>query len=80
MYQLDAYLRSQEGCGDPWADQADGLLLHPAISPHVDESVRIQGHRMRFATVDLTASHQQIRDQLLTLLALETPLNSSALF
>lgn len=67
VYQLYAYLRSQEGRGDPWADQADGLLLHPAISAQVDESVRIQGHRMRFATVDLAASHQEIRDQLLEL-------------
>ena len=67
VYQLYAYLRSQEGHGDSWADQADGLLLHPAISAQVDESVRIQGHRMRFATVDLTASHKEIRDQLLGL-------------
>jgi len=67
VYQLYAYLRSQECRGDPWADQADGLLLHPAISAHVDESVRIQGHRMRFATVDLTASHQDISRQLLEL-------------
>jgi 5-methylcytosine-specific restriction enzyme subunit McrC len=67
VYQLYAYLRSQEGHGDSWADQADGLLLHPAISADVDESVRIQGHRMRFATVDLTASHKEIRDQLLGL-------------
>lgn len=67
VYQLYAYLRSQEGRGDPRADQADGLLLHPAITAHVDESVRIQGHRMRFATVDLTASHQEMSRQLLEL-------------
>jgi 5-methylcytosine-specific restriction enzyme subunit McrC len=79
VYQLYAYLRSQEGRGDPWADHADGLLLHPAINGHVDESVRIQGHRLRFATVDLAASHQTIYRQLLALLPLETPLNSSPL-
>jgi 5-methylcytosine-specific restriction enzyme subunit McrC len=67
VYQLYAYLRSQEGRGDPRAGQADGLLLHPAISAHVDESVRIQGHRMRFATVDLTASPQEMSRQLLGL-------------
>jgi 5-methylcytosine-specific restriction enzyme subunit McrC len=33
----------------------------------VDESVLIQGHRLRFATVDLTASHADIRDRLLQL-------------
>jgi 5-methylcytosine-specific restriction enzyme subunit McrC len=43
------------------------LLLHPAINGDFDESVVIQGHRMRFATVDLAGSHQLIRDRLLGL-------------
>jgi 5-methylcytosine-specific restriction enzyme subunit McrC len=71
VYQLYAYLRSQEGRDDPaapWADSAAGLLLHPAIDAEVDESVSIQGHRLRFATVDLTASHGEIRSRLLALL------------
>jgi 5-methylcytosine-specific restriction enzyme subunit McrC len=33
----------------------------------VDESVNIQGHRLRFATVDLTASHADLRARLLAL-------------
>jgi hypothetical protein len=52
VYQLYAYLRSQEGRTDPTAPRADsasGLLLHPAIDTEVDESVQIQGHRLRFA-------------------------------
>jgi 5-methylcytosine-specific restriction enzyme subunit McrC len=67
VYQLYAYLRSQEGRGDLSADQADGLLLHPAINADVDESVLIQGHRMRFVTVNLTASHRELSHQLLEL-------------
>ncbi len=70
VYQLYAYLRSQEGREDPaapWADSAAGLLLHPAIDTEVDESVNIQGHRLRFATVDLTASHADLRARLLQL-------------
>ncbi|MFN9619585.1 MAG: 5-methylcytosine-specific restriction endonuclease system specificity protein McrC [Synechococcaceae cyanobacterium] len=70
VYQLYAYLRSQEGRTDPtapWADSAAGLLLHPAIDTEVDESVQIQGHRLRFATVDLTGSHREIRSRLLAL-------------
>jgi 5-methylcytosine-specific restriction enzyme subunit McrC len=55
VYQLYAYLRSQEGQDNP------------AIDTEVDESVNIQGHRLRFATVDLTASHADIRDRLLRL-------------
>jgi 5-methylcytosine-specific restriction enzyme subunit McrC len=69
VYQLYAYLRSQEGQGDPWADAASGLLLHPAIDGHADESVRIQGHQLRFATVDLSGSHSEIKERLLSLAA-----------
>lgn len=74
VYQLYAYLRSQEGRDDqaaPWADSAAGLLLHPAIDADVDESVSIQGHRLRFATVDLTASHADLRARLLQLASQE---------
>ena len=35
-------------------------MLHPAVGEHVDEEVTIQGHRIRFATVDLNASPQEI--------------------
>jgi 5-methylcytosine-specific restriction enzyme subunit McrC len=65
VYQIYAYLRSQVGCGDPLADQAQGLLLHPSVGVTVDETVVIQGHSIRFATVDLTATTTDIRSQLL---------------
>lgn len=65
MYQIYAYLRSQVGKGDPLADSANGLLLHPAIGEAVDETVVIQGHSIRFATVDLASSPAEIRTQLL---------------
>ncbi len=67
LYQIYAYLRSQVGRGDDLADSASGLLLHPAIGEAVDESITIQGHRIRFATVDLNASSGEIRSQLLRL-------------
>jgi 5-methylcytosine-specific restriction enzyme subunit McrC len=65
VYQIYAYLRSQVGRGDPLADCASGLLLHPSVGEAVDETVIIQGHGIRFATVDLTASPCEIRAQLL---------------
>lgn len=65
LYQIYAYLRSQSGQGDPIADSACGLLLHPAVGQMVDETVVIQGHNIRFATVDLTAAPNEIRSQLL---------------
>lgn len=64
VYQIYAYLRSQEGCGDAHADSASGLLLHPAVGAEVDQTAVIQGHGMRFATVDLTASPADIRARL----------------
>ncbi|MBS1943365.1 MAG: 5-methylcytosine-specific restriction endonuclease system specificity protein McrC [Bacteroidetes bacterium] len=67
VYQIYAYLCSQVGSGDPLADNASGLLLHPAIGKAIDETVVIQGHPIRFATVDLAASAGKIRAQLLRL-------------
>lgn len=65
IYQMYAYLRSQEGVGDGLADGASGLLLHPTIGSDMDASAEFQGHRIRFATVDLTASALDIRNRLL---------------
>ena len=66
LYQIYAYLRSQAGReDDPFADRAEGLLLHPSVGESVDETVTIQGHRIRFATVDLAAPTSEVRSQLL---------------
>lgn len=65
VYQIYAYLLSQVGRGDALADRASGVLLHPAISQTFDETVVIQGHPIRFVTVDLAAPPSEIRTQLL---------------
>jgi 5-methylcytosine-specific restriction enzyme subunit McrC len=65
LYQIYAYLRSQAGCGDPFADHAEGLLLHPSVGKSVDEAVVIQGHCIRFKTIDLTADTSAIRADLI---------------
>lgn len=65
IYQIYAYLRSQTGRGDRLADLAEGLLLHPAIGVAVDEAIMLQGHLIRFATIDLTADTDAIRRQLI---------------
>jgi 5-methylcytosine-specific restriction enzyme subunit McrC len=67
LYQIYTYVRSQVGRGDVLADNATGMLLHPSVGKRVDESVVIQGHRFRFATVDLGASTGDIRTELLRL-------------
>jgi 5-methylcytosine-specific restriction enzyme subunit McrC len=65
IYQMYAYLRSQVSCGDPQTDLARGLLLHPSVGTMFDETVVIQGHSIRFATVDLASMPAEIRAQLL---------------
>jgi len=63
LYQIYAYLRSQERPDDstsPW-NSAAGILLHPAIDKGFDEKVTIQGHQVRFTTVDLSERPQAIR-------------------
>ena len=65
LYQIYAYLRSQESGADPLSETAEGVLLHPSVGTSVDESAVIQGHRIRAATVDLAAPTSTIRLQLL---------------
>jgi 5-methylcytosine-specific restriction enzyme subunit McrC len=68
LYQIYAYLRSQESNGDPLAENASGLLLHPSVGDMVSEAVVIQNHEIRFATVDLGATAKEIRERLLQVL------------
>lgn len=66
IFQLYAYLRSQEV--DELSTTTSGILLYPSVGVNVDESVTIQGHRIRFATVDLAADNADIRKTLLELI------------
>ena len=67
MYQLYAYLRSQERLGDSMSHHSTGVLLYPSMGIDYDESAIIQGHRGSFATVDLAADSRTIRSQLLSI-------------
>lgn len=62
LYQIYAYLRSQV---DDEATPAEGLLLHPSVSGRLDEAVRIQGHIIRFVTVNLADGPEDLRKDLL---------------
>lgn len=67
IYQMYAYLRSQEGLDQRWINAA-GLLLHPAIDGMINERVVIQNHPITFATIDLSGSAASIRSDLRTIL------------
>ena len=73
IYQIYAYLRSQERRSDPLSIHSTGVLLYPSIDYAVDEAAVIQGHEIRFATVDLAADSAAIRQRLLDI-ALTAPL------
>ncbi|GAB1582919.1 hypothetical protein PPNSA23_28620 [Phyllobacterium phragmitis] len=63
IYQMYAYLRSQED-RDALARNTEGWLLHPASGASIDETVRMQGHDIRFITVDLTLPSHEILERL----------------
>jgi 5-methylcytosine-specific restriction enzyme subunit McrC len=72
LFQLYAYLQSQCGQGDELAEKAEGLLLYPAVDYSLDEAITVQGHRIRFATIDLAQPPHEIRGRLLALLLTRT--------
>lgn len=63
LYQMYAYLRSQEGRDIRW-DGAAGMFLHPAIFASVRERAVIQNHSITFATIDLSGEATAIRSEL----------------
>jgi 5-methylcytosine-specific restriction enzyme subunit McrC len=64
IFQLFAYLRSQESADDPLSLSSDGMLLYPAIGLDLDESALIQGHCVRFATIDLSRQTVEVVQRL----------------
>ena len=64
LYQLFAYLRSQEGPNDRMSIEADGILLYPSSGLDIDETALIQGHRMRFVTINLGRPSAEVVKQL----------------
>ena len=66
IYQMYAYLRSQEGLAPEW-QQAAGLFLHPSINDNRREHATIQDHSITFATVNLSGSAIAVRQELRTI-------------
>jgi len=71
IYQMYAYLRSQEDLQDAKSFTTSGMLLHPSVDCDVDELVAIQGHSIRFCTVNLGLDAANIKEQLLNLIVTE---------
>lgn len=73
IYQMYSYLMSQINSSDPLDRNSSGIFIHPKIGESLDQTVVIQGHPIRFLTVDLSASTKEIKSQLLKVI--DTPKN-----
>lgn len=68
LYQLYAYLRTQEDkLHAQGIVRSEGMLLHPQCGQALDAYVDMQGHRMRFKTIDLMSSPDEFEQQLLSI-------------
>jgi 5-methylcytosine-specific restriction enzyme subunit McrC len=67
LYQLYTYLRTQEHLSDAHRF-AEGMLLYPTTSQDLEESMRVQGHRIRIVTLDLSADWKEIEARLIGLI------------
>jgi len=67
LYQLYAYLRSQEQLSETH-QRAVGVLLYPAVQSKLSEKIELQDHVIRIESVDLSAPWQEIEKQLIELI------------
>ena len=66
LYQLYAYLRSQEHLSEGHR-RATGFLLYPAIKYRFSERIELQDHAIRIECIDLAMPWQEIEGNLLEL-------------
>ncbi len=66
LYQLYAYLRSQEQLSAAYGS-AMGILLYPVSSVRLSERVLLQGHVICIESVDLAARWEDVENRLLQL-------------
>ncbi|WP_350225089.1 5-methylcytosine-specific restriction system specificity protein McrC [Agrobacterium sp. fls2-241-TYG-188a] len=60
IFQIFAYLASQSGSGSPLSDVAEGILLYPSVGVDIDEYMTVRGHKIRFTTVNLAATSDEM--------------------
>jgi 5-methylcytosine-specific restriction enzyme subunit McrC len=71
IYQLYAYLRSQEHVSD-FHKCASGILLYPTARQNLSETIELQGHQIHLVTIDLSRPWEEIESKLLDLVSAET--------
>ena len=68
LYQIFAYLKNLESRGGNDA-AAEGMLLYPVVDRAIREEYVMHDHKIRICTVDLSKDWQEIRAELLGLVA-----------
>lgn len=72
LFQIYAYLKSQVHRSENH-ESSIGILLYPTVGYNLSEEIRIQGHSLRWETVDLAKNWEQIEDELLAIPASAVP-------
>ena len=72
-----AYLKSQEHLSEAHRT-ASGILLYPAVQHKLSEEIKLQGHVIRIASLDLAAPWEEIERQLLELTPSLPPPNTTS--
>lgn len=65
LYQMYAYLRTQESSEKSINNNSEGVLIHPAVGQDYDEFIILQDHKVRFITVNLTSPICQIKENIM---------------
>ncbi len=68
LYQLYAYLKTQEHLSEPHRC-ASGILLYPAINTYLSEKIILRSQTLRIESVDLSAPWTEIERHLLDIIS-----------
>jgi 5-methylcytosine-specific restriction enzyme subunit McrC len=74
LYQLFSYLKNSEALGFPY-NNAEGILLYPAVGDKITFAADIQGHLVRVCTVNLDQPWQVIQSELLDIIGISSKPN-----
>lgn len=70
LYQLYAYLRTQESESDELSCSTEGMLVYPATGPSINESFVLSNHKITAVTIDLARPAVEVRAQLMEIVRL----------
>lgn len=66
LFQIYAYLKSQEHQSENHKTST-GILLYPTVEHELSDAIMIQGHSLRWETVDLSKPWERIEEELLAI-------------